>query len=201
MSGNHFLRSMAEPVAHDPESTTDGPTPEVHFAETVSVVTEVNKLSEAPLVDTPLELTTAGDEEAAKANQQIRRSASRDRDMKDEEGLVLKAVPREPSEEPATAAQTAEVAEGVENLEIASNSSAAKKRKQGTEERSNAPPADRSTQNKDERIPVSANGEKPQSKVRKGSIGGKRRGSNKTKGAAENEPGQELRRSKRRKST
>ncbi|KAF8758390.1 DNA glycosylase [Rhizoctonia solani] len=68
-----------------------------HFADTVSVVTEVNKIAEAPLIDTPLELTTKEDTDAAKANEQIRRSASRDRDMKDEEGLTLKA----PSEQQA----------------------------------------------------------------------------------------------------
>ncbi|KAG9081642.1 hypothetical protein FRC06_005473 [Ceratobasidium sp. 370] len=141
MSGNHFLRSMDEPVTRSPESTTDDPTPEVRFAETVSVVTEVNNLAEAPLVDVPLELTTADDVEGADANEQIRRSASRDRDMKDEEGLVLKAIPREPSEETGTTAQTAEVVEGVENLEIASNSNAAKKRKQKAEENPDVPAA------------------------------------------------------------
>jgi hypothetical protein len=60
-------------------------------------------------------------------NEQIRRSASRDRDMREEEGLVLKVVPREPSEEPP-ANNTAEVAKGVEMLEIAS-SIGGKKRK------------------------------------------------------------------------
>jgi hypothetical protein len=54
--------------------------------------------------------------------------------MKDEEGLVLKAVPRDPSEEPTAAAQTAEVAEGVKNLEITHDSSGAKKRKKKDEE-------------------------------------------------------------------
>lgn len=50
--------------------------------------------------------------------------------MKDEEGLVLKAVPRDPSEEPTTATQhAAEVAEGVEKLEITPNKIADKKRK------------------------------------------------------------------------
>ncbi|KAH7340214.1 hypothetical protein B0J17DRAFT_310083 [Rhizoctonia solani] len=117
MSGNHFLRSMAEPVSHEPEKANiPNEVPEVHFADTVSVVTEVNKVSEAPLVDIPLELTTKDDTDAAKANEQIRRSASRDRDMRDEEGLVLKSIPREASEDPPTA--TAEVAEGVEKLEI-----------------------------------------------------------------------------------
>ncbi|QRV86708.1 hypothetical protein RhiJN_14726 [Ceratobasidium sp. AG-Ba] len=141
MSGNHFLRSMAEPLGRGPESNIDdGPTPEVHFAETVSVVTEVNKLAEAPLVDVPLELTTPGDIETAKTNEQLRRSASRDRDMKDEEGLVLKAIPREPSEEPVTAAQTAEVAEGVENLKIAPKSQGAKKRKQEEKAKADTPP-------------------------------------------------------------
>ncbi|KAG9123294.1 hypothetical protein FRC07_015134 [Ceratobasidium sp. 392] len=194
MSGNHFLRSMAEPVGRGTESTTDDPTPEVHFAETVSVVTEVNKLAEAPLVDVPLELTTADDVESAKANEQLRRSASRDRDMKDEEGLVLKAVPRGPSEEPATAAETAKVAEGVENLEITPNSNGAKKRKQKAEENVDSPVADGTPADTDK---------KPQVKTRRGSNGGRRRGSTKTKGAGvtENEPAQELRRSKRKKST
>lgn len=55
---------MAEPTGRGSESNfEDGPTPEVHFAEIVSVVTEVNKLAEAPLVDVPLELTTVGDTE------------------------------------------------------------------------------------------------------------------------------------------
>lgn len=70
MSGNHFLRSMAEPASRDPESTENAngeSAPEVHFAETVSVVTGVNKLAEAPLVDVPLELTTSEDKEAANA--------------------------------------------------------------------------------------------------------------------------------------
>lgn len=50
--------------------------------------------------------------------------------MKDEEGLVLKAVPRDPSEEPTTAAEhAAEVGEGVENLEITPNKIADKKRR------------------------------------------------------------------------
>lgn len=56
--------------------------------------------------------------------------------MKDEEGLVLKAVPRDPSEEPVIAAQnTADVVEGVENPEITPDPKANKKRKeQSTEE-------------------------------------------------------------------
>ncbi|KAG8738723.1 hypothetical protein FRC10_006558 [Ceratobasidium sp. 414] len=192
---------MAEPIARGPEGATDGPTPEVHFAETVSVVTGVNNLAETPLVDAPLESTTADNAEGATVNEQIRRSASRDRDMKDEEGLVLKAIPREPSEESATAAQTAEVAEGVENLEITSNPNAAKKRKQNAEEKSDVPASNHSAQNGDDHIPADAN-DKPQYKTRRGSAGGKKRSSNKTKGAvvAENEPAQELRRSKRRKS-
>jgi hypothetical protein len=68
MSGNHFLRSMAEPVSHEPERTNGSDeVPEVHFADTVSVVTEVNNIAEAPLIDTPLELTTKDDKDAAKA--------------------------------------------------------------------------------------------------------------------------------------
>lgn len=61
---------MAEPASRGPESSeeTNGENvPEVHFAETVSVVTGVNKLAEAPLVDVPLELTTTDDTEVAKA--------------------------------------------------------------------------------------------------------------------------------------
>ena len=61
---------MAEPATRDPESTENvngENAPEVHFAETVSVVTGVNKLAEAPLVDVPLELTTPEDKEVAKA--------------------------------------------------------------------------------------------------------------------------------------
>ncbi|KDN49329.1 hypothetical protein RSAG8_02031, partial [Rhizoctonia solani AG-8 WAC10335] len=103
MSGNHFLRSMAEPASHEPEwASGSNEVPEVHFADTVSVVTEVNKISEAPLVDAPLELTTKDDTEAAKSNEQIRRSASRDRDMRDEEGLALKAVPSSGSKRGST---------------------------------------------------------------------------------------------------
>lgn len=58
---------MAEPASHDLEKPKEDLGPEVHFAETVSVVTGVNNLAEAPLVDVPLELTTADDKEAAKA--------------------------------------------------------------------------------------------------------------------------------------
>jgi hypothetical protein len=57
---------MAEPVERGLE-TNDGPAPEVHFAETVSVVTGVNNLAEAPLVDVPLQLTTIDDTKGAKA--------------------------------------------------------------------------------------------------------------------------------------
>ncbi|CAE7117746.1 unnamed protein product [Rhizoctonia solani] len=121
MSGNHFLRSMAEPASHEPEKVNSpNEVPEVHFADTVSVVTEVNKISEAPLVDAPLELTTKDDNDGAKSqNEQIRRSASRDREMRDEEGLALKAVPRDPSEDPPIA--TSDVADGVERLEISTS--------------------------------------------------------------------------------
>ncbi|KAG8731265.1 hypothetical protein FRC12_019813 [Ceratobasidium sp. 428] len=196
MSGNHFLRSMAEPVGRGAESTTDDPTPEVHFAETVSVVTEVNNLAEAPLVDVPLELTTPDDAEGAKTNAQLRRSASRDRDMKDEEGLVLKAVPREASEEPTMAAETAKVADGVENLEITPSSNGTKKRKL-KEGNTNSPAPN-------EHVPADTDEKKPQPKTRRGSNGGRKRGPNKAKDTAtiaENEPAQGLRRSKRRKST
>ncbi|KAG8681199.1 hypothetical protein FRC09_017686 [Ceratobasidium sp. 395] len=196
MSGNHFLRSMAEPVGRGAESTTDDPAPEVHFAETVSVVTEVNNLAEAPLVDVPLELTTPDDAEGAKTNEQLRRSASRDRDMKDEEGLVLKAVPREASEEPTLAAETAKVADGVENLEITPSSNETKKRKL-KEGNTNSPALN-------EHAPADTDEKKLQPKTRRGSNGGRKRGSNKTKDTAtiaENEPAQGLRRSKRRKST
>ncbi|KAG8734461.1 hypothetical protein FRC11_009990 [Ceratobasidium sp. 423] len=130
MSGNHFLRSMAEPASHEPEgANSSSEVPEVHFSDTVSVVTEVNKISEAPLVDAPLELTTKDDTDAVKANEQIRRSASRDREMRDEEGLALKAVPREPSEDPPTA--PADVAEEVKKLNISSAPSSKKRKSQG----------------------------------------------------------------------
>ncbi|KAG8687030.1 hypothetical protein FRC09_013737 [Ceratobasidium sp. 395] len=207
MSGNHFLRSMAEPVGRGAESTTDDPTPEVHFAETVSVVTEVNNLAEAPLVDVPLELTTPDDAEGAKTNAQLRRSASRDRDMKDEEGLVLKAVPREASEEPTMAAETAKVADGVENLEITPSSNGTKKRKL-KEGNTNSPapqwPVTDELYSQNEHVPADTDEKKPQPKTRRGSNGGRKRGPNKAKDTAtiaENEPAQGLRRSKRRKST
>ncbi|CEL52457.1 hypothetical protein RSOLAG1IB_00998 [Rhizoctonia solani AG-1 IB] len=181
---------MAEPVSHEPERTNGSDeAPEVHFADTVSVVTEVNNIAEAPLIDTPLELTTKDDKDAAKANEQIRRSASRDRDMKDEEGLVLKAAPREASEDPSIA--PAEVTEGVKNLEI-------------------SPPVNKKRKPQDE-------GEQPHTKGRKGARKGRKPGEDRdgsakpsTRGSAtrrrnsvpsQNGPTQELRRSKRRKST
>ncbi|KEP52118.1 putative 8-oxoguanine DNA glycosylase [Rhizoctonia solani 123E] len=193
MSGNHFLRSMAEPVSHEPErANSSNEVPEVHFADTVSVVTEVNKISEAPLVDAPLELTTKDDTDAAKANEQIRRSASRDREMRDEEGLTLKAIPREASEDPPTT--TAEVAEGVEKLDI-STPPESKKRK----------PQDEIEQARTKGRKGARKGRKPgedrdegpgKTSARRGS-GAKRRNSV----PSQNEPTQELRRSKRRKST
>ncbi|CAE6434010.1 unnamed protein product [Rhizoctonia solani] len=190
MSGNHFLRSMAEPVSHEPERTnSSNEVPEVHFADTVSVVTEVNKIAEAPLVDTPLELTTKDDTDAAKANQQVRRSASRDRDMKDEEGFVLKAVPREASEDPSTA--PAEVADGVEKLEISSPTN--KKRKS----------QDETKQSRTKGRKGSRRGRKP-GEIRDGPAKAPARGSATGRGnsvSSQNEPAQELRRSKRRKST
>ncbi|KAF8610686.1 hypothetical protein BDV93DRAFT_517772 [Ceratobasidium sp. AG-I] len=195
MSGNHFLRSMAEPASRDPESTenTNGESaPEVHFAETVSVVTGVNKLSEAPLVDVPLELTTPEDKEVAKANEQLRRSASRDRDMKDEEALVLKAVPRDPSEEPTTAAEhAAEVAEGVEKLEITPNKIADKKRKgESIEEEPVVAAAGRKGRPKGQKAGAEKSNGESHKKTRRGSAGGKK----------QDTAPQELRRSKRRKS-
>ncbi|KAJ1310450.1 hypothetical protein OPQ81_007183 [Rhizoctonia solani] len=191
MSGNHFLRSMEEPASHEPErANSSNEIPEVHFADTVSVVTEVNKISEEPLVDAHLELTTKGDTEAAKANEQIRRSASRDREMRDEEGLVLKAVPREPSEDPIS---TPDVAEGVEKLEI--SSSANKKRK----------PQDETEQAPNKGSKGTRRGRKPGEDRDKGpgktpaqrGSGAKRRNTT----SSQSEPTQQLRRSKRRKST
>jgi hypothetical protein len=57
---------MADPASREPEHANNYEGLEVHFADTVSVVTEVNKLAEAPLVDVPLQLTTNGDNEGAK---------------------------------------------------------------------------------------------------------------------------------------
>ncbi|CUA72225.1 hypothetical protein RSOLAG22IIIB_00889 [Rhizoctonia solani] len=192
MSGNHFLRSMAEPLSHEPERTnSSNEVPEVHFADTVSVVTEVNKISEAPLVDAPLELTTKDDTEAAKANEQIRRSASRDREMKDEEGLALKAVPREASEDPPTA--TAEVAERVERLEISTPPSSKKRKSQ--DETEQARTKGRKGVRRGRKPGEDRDEGSSKAPTRRGS-GAKRRNSV----PSQNEPIPELRRSKRRKS-
>ncbi|CAE6459393.1 unnamed protein product [Rhizoctonia solani] len=194
MSGNHFLRSMAEPVAHEPEKANcSNEVPEVHFADTVSVVTEVNKVSEAPLVDIPLELTTKGDTDAAKANEQIRRSASRDREMRDEEGLVLKAVPREASEDPPTA--TAEVAEGVEKLEI---SAPASKKRKSLDESEQADDKGRKGTRKGRKPGEDRDEDPGKNSTRRGSKSGSRR---RNSVPSQDKPTQELRRSKRRKST
>lgn len=117
--------------------------------------------------------------------------------MKDEEGLALKAPPRGASEEPVTAAQTAEVVEGVENLVIASSSDGTKKRR--NEEL--AKPGTASVSRPESKSGIH-NQTKPQPKTKRGSAGGKRRSSNKSRGSVtdESESGPELRRSKRRKS-
>ncbi|CAE6426064.1 unnamed protein product [Rhizoctonia solani] len=194
MSGNHFLRSMAEPASHEPErANSSNEIPEVHFADTVSVVTEVNKLSEAPLVDTPLELTTKDDTDAAKANEQIRRSASRDREMRDEEGLVLKAVPREPSEDPPTAPADIDVTEGVEKLEISSAPSSKKRKSQDKAEL--VPTKGRNAARRG-RKPGKDRDEGPSKTAARRGPGARRRNSL----SSQNPPTQELRRSKRRKS-
>ncbi|QRW26930.1 N-glycosylase/DNA lyase [Rhizoctonia solani] len=114
---NHFLRSMAEPVSHEPEKTNNSNEVEVHFADTVSVVMEVNKIAEAPLIDTPLELTTKEDTDAAKANEQIRRSAS-----------ALRAASEESPIAPA------EVADGVKKLDISSPTNKKRKSQDETEQ-------------------------------------------------------------------
>ncbi|KAF8682395.1 UFD1 protein [Rhizoctonia solani] len=186
---NHFLRSMAEPVSHEPEKTNNSNEVEAHFADTVSVVTEVNKIAEAPLIDTPLELTTKEDTDAAKANEQIRRSASRDRDMKDEEGLTLKAPLRAASEESPIA--PAEVADGVKKLDISSPTS--KKRKSQDEtEQSNTKGSKGSRRGRkpgeDRDNPAKSSTQSSTSR-RRNSI------------PSQNGPVRELRRSKRRKST
>lgn len=59
---------MAVPAVHGLDGNTGSTdAPEVHFADTVSVVTEVNKLAETPLVDIPLELTTINDSKGTEA--------------------------------------------------------------------------------------------------------------------------------------
>lgn len=186
---------MAEPVSHEPDKADhSNEIPEVHFAETVSVVTEVNKLAEAPLIDAPLELTTKDDVEGARANEHIRQSASLDRDMKDEEGLVLRAEPREPSEDPPAAVKSAvEVAEGVEQMEISKNAGNKRKNQDETEQTNDIPKGRKET-GKGRKSSVDRTGEPNKTKTKTRRVaGGRRRNSMPSK----DEPEQELRRSKR----
>ncbi|ELU43857.1 hypothetical protein AG1IA_02119 [Rhizoctonia solani AG-1 IA] len=177
---------MAEPVSHEPEKTNNSNEVEVHFADTVSVVTEVNKIAEAPLIDTPLELTTKEDTDAAKAVSLPILRTMPNRDMKDEEGLTLKAPLRAASEESPIA--PAEVADGVKKLDISSPTN--KKRKSQDEtEQSNTKGSRRGRKPGEDRDNPAKSSTQSSTSRRRNSI------------PSQNGPVRELRRSKRRKST